>query len=127
MPANSGCAGRLVARLEAGQEGPVVAVPLHEQVERVAVGGDRGELDAPVLVLDPVRGVHAAGAVRDRVPVGGRGVGDAEGDLVHAVAVAAVVVADLVVARERAGDHQADASLLEHVRDAVAAAGLEPA
>ena len=71
------------------------------------------------------RHLDAASAVLDRVVVGGAGVGHAEGDGVHAVAVAAVVVADLVVAAERAGDHQPDAALLENVGDAVALPGLE--
>ncbi len=79
-----------------------------------------------MLVLDPMRGDHPAGAVLDGVRVRGRGVGDAQGDLLNAVAVAALVVADLVLARERARDHEPDASLLQHVRDAIAAAGLEP-
>ena len=104
--------GRVVARLEAGHERAVVAAALHEQVDRLPVGGDRGELHAAVLVLDPVRRGHAAGAVRHGVRVGGRGVGDAQRDLVDAVAVTALVVADLVLARERARDHEPDASLL---------------
>src|SRR5215216_2126932 len=36
-----------------------------------------------------------------------------------------MVRGDLVAAHERAGEHEPDAALLEHVRDAVAAAGLE--
>ena len=115
----------LAALLEAGQEGALVVLALHEQVLRVAVGGDRGELHAAVLVLDPVRRHHAAGAVLDGVLVGGRGVGHAQRDLVDAVAVEGVVGRDLVAALERAGEHEPDAALLEHVRDAVAPAGLE--
>ena len=43
------------------------------------------------------------------------------------VAVALVVLGDLVVAGQRAGQDEADPALLEHVRDAVATAGLEAA
>jgi hypothetical protein len=51
---------------------------------------------------------------------------EAQRDLVDAVAVAGVVSGDLVVALERPGQHQADATGLHDVRDAVAPAGLEP-
>ena len=40
--------------------------------------------------------------------------------------MALVVLGDLVVAGQRAGQHEPDPALLEHVRDAVADAGLEP-
>ena len=36
------------------------------------------------------------------------------------------MAADLVVGRQRAGEHEPDAALLEHVRGAVAHAGLQP-
>ena len=65
--------------------------------------------------------------MRDRVLVGGCRVGHAQRDRVDAVAVALVVLGDLVLAGERAGQHEPDPALLEHVRDAIAAAGLEPA
>jgi hypothetical protein len=52
-------------------------------------------------------------------------VGDREGDDLHAVAVLALVDGDRRVRVQRAGEHEADAALLEDVRDAVARAGLE--
>jgi hypothetical protein len=116
----------LGAPLEARQERALVAVALDEQVQRVAVGGDRREPDLAVLVLDDVRRMHAARPVLDRVVVGGLGVGHAQRDLVHAVAVVGVVARDLVVTAECAGQDQPDAALLQNVRDAVAAACLEP-
>ncbi len=116
-----GVAGLVVA----GQERAAVVLALDEQVLGVAVGGDRGELHAPVLVLGPVRGHDPARAVRDGVLVGGRGVRNAQRDLVHAVAVAGVVIGDLVAAVVGAGEHEPDAALLEHVRAPVAPAGLE--
>jgi hypothetical protein len=54
-----------------------------------------------------------------------RGVGHGQRDVAHAVAVAAVVVADLVAGHERAGEDEPDAALLEHVGDAVADTGLQ--
>jgi hypothetical protein len=110
-----GVAGSLGARLVAGQEGSVVVVAVHEQVERVAVGLDRRELHAAVLVLLPARRHHAAGALSHRVLVRGCGVGHAERDLVDAVAVAGVVAGDLIAAAERPGQHEPDAALLEDV------------
>ena len=105
---------RLGAALIAGKEGALVAVALDEQVLRVAVGRDRGQPDAAVLVLDPMRGEDPAGAVAHRVVVGGLGVGDAKRDLVDTVAVPAVVRGDVVVPRQRAGEDEPDATLLEH-------------
>jgi hypothetical protein len=78
-----------------------------------------------VFVLGPVRRHHAAGSVLDGMPVGGLGVGHAERDLVHAVSVKGVMRCDLVAALEGAGEDEADASLLQYVRDAVAPACLE--
>ena len=124
MPSGSG--RRDVAAREAGEERPLVAVALDEQVQGVAVGLDGGELHPAVLVLDPLRRVDAARAVRHGVLVGLGGVGHAQGDLVDTVAVPRVVGGDLVVALERAGQDDPDATLLEYVGDAVAATGLEP-
>ncbi len=68
-----------------------------------------------MLVLKPVRRVDAVGAELDRVPVGELGIGHAQRDGAHAVAVAAVVLADFVLATERPRDHEADPPLFEHV------------
>ena len=58
-----------------------------EGVDVVAVRRDRRELDAAVVVLDPVRLDDAARAALDRLPVRVRGVGDGERDVAHAVAL----------------------------------------
>jgi hypothetical protein len=116
---------RWVAAHEAREEGPVVVLALHEQVQGVAIGLHRGELHPAALVLHPLRRVHAAGAVGDGVLVGRRRVRHAQRDLVHAVPVARVVGRDLVAAHQRPGHHDADAPLLEHVRHPVAPARLQ--
>ena len=115
----------LAAALVARQERALVALALHEQVLGLAVGGDRGELHLAALVLHPVRGQDAAGAVADGMVVRGVRVGDAQRDLVDAVAVQAVVHRDVVAAEQGARDDEPDPALLEHVRDAIPAAGLE--
>jgi hypothetical protein len=72
---------------------------------------------------------HGAGDLRRiEVPALAVGVVDVrhrQRDHLHAVAVAGVVAPDLVVGRERAGQHDPDPALLEHVARAVAHAGLE--
>ena len=80
----------------------------------------------PCSSLDLPRLAHAAGAALDRRAVRVLGVGHGERDHLDAVAVARVVLADLVARRQRAGQHDPDAPLLEHERDAVAHARLEP-
>ena len=71
-----------------------------------------------------VRLDRPAGAALHRLPVGLGRVGHRERDVLHAVAVAAAVPRDVVVLAQRGGEHEADAPLLEHVRGAVADAGL---
>ena len=83
--------------------------------------------DAPVLVLGPVRLGDPARAVLDRVPVGLAASGTPSAILCTPSPWRRWWLADLVVAGERPGHHQAHAALLEHVRDAVARAGLQPA
>jgi hypothetical protein len=63
--------------------------------------------------------------VLHRVVIGGLGVGHAQRDLVDAVAVQGVVGGDLVASLKGAGEHEPDATLLEHVRHAVAPTRLE--
>ena len=66
--------------------------------------------------------MRAAGG---RLAIGVVDVRDAERDHLHAVAVARDVLADLVSRHERAGQHDPDPSLLEHVRGTIAHAGLQ--
>ena len=94
-------------------------------MQRVAVGGDRARSGRAVLVGLLPRLADALGAALDGLAVGVLDVGDRQRDDLHAVAVAGLVAADLVAGRQRAGEHEADAALLEHVRRAVAHAGLQ--
>ena len=124
--AGVGLAVAALERLVAGQVGARVVLPVDERVHGVAVGGDGGELDAAMLVLDPVRLGDAAGAALKRLAVGVRRVGDLEGRVLDPVAVGVGVPGDLVVGAERAREDEADVPLLEDVGSAVAEAGLGP-
>src|SRR5712691_6413729 len=113
-----------VDRLVARQVEPGVVGAVHERVHRVAVGGDRRQLDPAELVLDPAGLDDAARAALHGLPVRLGRVRDGERDVLDAVAVAAGVVRDLVLLSQRAGDDETDVALLEHVRGAVADARL---
>ena len=118
--------GRAVlARLVAGEERAGVVLALDERVQRLAVGGDRAHADGAVLVGLLPRLAHAGGAALDGGVVGVGGVGHGQGDHSRAVAVGGVVLGDLVAGRQRAGEDEADAALLQDVRRAVAQPGLE--
>src|SRR5438874_13787369 len=104
----------------AGYERAAVVRAVDEGVDRVAVGRDRRALDGAELVLVAPRLHDAAGTARDRLAVGLRRVGHGERDVADAVAVARVVLRDLVLLTERARDDEADVTLLEHVGRAVA-------
>ena len=104
----------------AGQERAAVVGTVHERVDGVAVGRDRGALDLAELVLVGLRLHDAASAARDRLAVGLRRVGHGQRDVADAVAVLRVVLRDLVLLAQRARDDEADVSLLEHVGSAVA-------
>ena len=80
----------------AGQVRAVVAGALDERVAGLAVGGDRGEDDRAVLVLDLVRLGERAGAVLDGVGVGGARVRDLDGEVDDAVAVLGHVLGEEV-------------------------------
>src|SRR5262249_9021376 len=101
-----------------------VILAVHERVDDVSVGPDRGELDAAKLILDPVRLRDSAGAALNGLTVRLLGARDAQPDAVGAVAVAAGEPCDLAVFAEPAGQDEPDVSLLEDVRSAVADAGL---
>ena len=110
----------------AGQERAGVVRAVDERVDRVAVGRDRRALDGAELVLVAPRLHDAARAARDRLAVRLRRVGHGERDVADAVAVARVVLRDLVLLAQRARDDEADVALLEHVRGAVAHSRLGP-
>jgi hypothetical protein len=125
-PEQAGVAAGDVARRIAGEERAAVAAAIDEGVQRLAVGRDRGEPDRAVLVAELVRLGHAARAAGGRLAVGVVDVGDAQRDHLHALAVAGDVPADLVIRDQRAGEHDPDPPLLEHVRGTIAHAGLQP-
>ena len=92
----------------------------------VAVGRDRRELDAPRVVLDPVRLDDAARAALHGLAVRVRRIRDGERHVADAVALRLSPPADLAVSAEAAREDEADVALLEHVRGAVADARLGP-
>ena len=117
-------ARRAVARRVAGAEA-LVSAAVDERVQRLAVGRDLGEADRAALVGLLPRLADARGAALRGLAVGVLDVRHRQGDHLHAVAVGGLVGADLVARRQRAREHEPDAALLEHVRGAVAHAGLE--
>jgi hypothetical protein len=108
----------------AGQIRTGVLGPVDERVHVLAVGPDRRQLDAAVLVLDPLRLGDAAGATLDGFAVGLARVRNEERDVLGRVAVGGGEADDLAVAAEAAREHEPDLALLEDVRGAVADAGL---
>ena len=118
--------GRELRRPEPGGELAGVAAAVEERVHRLAVGADGGVVDGAELVgVDGGRALGQRAAV-ERGGVRRLGVVDEEADVAHAVPVGAHVLGDRRVGRQRAGDHEADAPLLQHVRHTVAPAGLGP-
>ena len=108
----------------AGQVRAGVVGAADEGVHDVAVGRDRGELDAAVLVLEPLGLAHAARSTLDGHSERLARVRNADRDVADAVAVGAVEARDLVVVRERTRQDEPDVALLEHVGRAVADARL---
>ena len=120
---------RVAFRLDrhvARQERPGVVGTGNERVHDLAVGRDRRDLDAAVLVLDPLRLADAARPALGRDAIRLARVGDGHRDVAHAVAVDAGEARDLVVGGERAREDEAHLALAHHVRRAVADAGLRP-
>ena len=107
-----------------GLERARVVAPVDEGVDRVAVGGDGGELDRAELILEGARLEGPSGAALHGLPVRLGRIGHRERDVLDAVTVAAAVPRDVVVLAQRRRQHEADASLLEHVRGSVAYPGL---
>ena len=90
----------------------------------VAVRRDGSELDAPGVVLDPVRLDDAASATLNGLAIRVRRIRNRERDVAHAVALRLSPPADLAVAAQAAREDEADVALLEHVGGAVADACL---
>src|SRR5262249_45503175 len=97
---------------------------VHERVDDVAVRRDRRQLDTTELVFGPVRLDDPARAALHRLSVRLARVGHAQRDVLQAVAVGAREVPDPRVAAEAAAHDDADLTLLEDVRCAIADAGL---
>ena len=93
-------------------------------MHRVAVRCDRGDAHRAVVVDEAHRLLHRVAAARDRAVMRLTSVIDAVRDDAHAVTVAAHVLGHVGVTVERAGDDEADVALRQHVRLAVAPAGL---
>ncbi|MGY4277986.1 hypothetical protein ACVILE_004166 [Streptomyces sp. M18.1] len=112
----------------AGQVGAVVAGALDQGVAGLAVGGDGGEDDGAVLVLDLVRLRDGAGAVLDGVGVGGARVRDLDGEVDDAVAVLGHVpgeeLAPLGGRLDHRGEDEAGGAVLQDVAGGLAAAVL---
>ena len=109
-----------------GQVRAGVLRAIHERVDVVAVGRDRGELDSPLVVLHPVRLDDTACAALDGLAIGVGRIGDGERDVAHAVSLRRRPLADLAVRAQTAREDEADIALLEDVGGAVAHARLGP-
>ena len=121
----AGVGRAVLARLVAGEERAGVVLALDEGVQRLAVGGDRRHADGAVLVGLLPRLAHADRAALDGGAVGVGGVGDRQRDHLAPSPWAAWCWAISWSGRQRAGEDEPDAALLEDVRRAVAQAGLE--
>src|SRR5512133_782750 len=110
----------------AGQVGARVLATVDEGVDHVAVGPDRGQLDAAEVVLEPVRLGDPARAALDCLAICVSGARHLQPDALRRVPVAAGVLRDLAVVAEATRHEQADVALLEHVGGAVTDAGLRP-
>ena len=108
----------------AGEEGAVVVGAVDEGVDGVAVGSDAGDGDVAIVVGELGRLLNATGAAAGGLGPGLAGVVDPESYGADSVAVGVDVAGDLGVGTERGCEDEADLSLLEHVRGAVAVAGL---
>ena len=114
-------------RDEPGQVRARIAGPLHQRVPGVAEGGDGGHHDLAVVVLEQVRRLQAARAVRDRVVVGLLGRADLEGQVGDPVAVRGDPLAQPGPGPRRAAEDEPRAARLQHVHRLVRVAGLRAA
>ena len=121
-----GGAGRLLDLAEARREDAVVVAPIDERVDDLAVRVDRAPSERAVLVGSGFRvfEVRPRASRRGLAP-GASDVVDGEGDVVHAVAVAADVVGDLAIRRERGREDERDVVAPHHVAGAVPDPGLQ--
>src|SRR5690606_16060740 len=110
-----------------GQVGAVVPGALHQGVQGLAVGGDGGEHDLAVLVLDDVRLPGASGAPCARVPAGRRGLPHLEGEVADAGAGLGPVPGEGGAGPYGAAQVEARGSGRKDVGDRVPAAGLRAA
>src|SRR5258708_1776075 len=101
-----------------------VLVALDEAMHGVAEGRDRRLAHCAVLVAQCARLLDGGGAAVQRGLVRLGDVAHAQCDGLDAVAVGAHVLGDLARRRQRRGDDEAHPALLQHVRGAVAHAGL---
>lgn len=106
----------------------VVPRALDEGVAGLAVGGDGGEYDGAVLVLQLVRLGQRAGAVADGVLVRGAGVRDLDGEVDDAVTVLGHMAGQEVApgggGLDDRGEDEPGGAVLQDVRRRLAAARL---
>jgi putative peptidoglycan lipid II flippase len=111
----------------AGQVDARVPGPLDQRVPGVAVGRDRGHRHLARLVLEQVRRLDTAGAVRHRVVVGVFRRTDLQGQVHHPVAVRGHPLAERRARPGRAAEHEPRGARDQDVRRLVRIAGLRPA
>ena len=116
----------LERRAIAGQIRAGVVLAIDEGVDDVAVGRDRGKLDAAELVLDPARLGDSAGSALDGGAIGVVGARHLQRDVAGAVAVTARELRHLAIGAQAARQDEADVALLDDVGGAVADARLRP-
>ena len=119
------CDTEVLAAPVAGQVRAVVAGPVDQRVQGLAVRGDGGDPDGAVLVGEVLAArrttVAPAWTRLGDAPVD---VGHLEGDVDDAVAVPAVVVGQRAVGVDRAVDHEPDRARAQHEGLVVAVAVL---
>jgi hypothetical protein len=111
-------------RAEARQECAVVVCTLDEGVDGVTVGGDRGDANSAVRVLQVKGLADAARAAFGGFFPGLAGVVDPQGYVADAITVGADMFRDVPVGTKRGGQHETDFALLQDVGGAIADAGF---
>lgn len=110
--------------LEPRQVGAGVVGAVDQRVPGLAVGGDGGDGDLAVVVLQDVRLLQARRTLRDRVPVGVLDVRDLDREVHDPVAVLGDVPADRGARLHRAAEHEPGPARLQHVHRLVRASVL---
>ena len=110
----------------ARQVGTRIARPFDQRVPGIAVGGDRGHDDLPVLVFEDVRCLEPAGPVRDRVVIGVFGRADLQGQVDDPVAVRGDPLAQRGARPDRTAEDEPCGARFKDVSRLVRGSGLRP-